>query len=83
MSQFTFSTAFFKISKDNYEKYLYKKQLELYKNIDEKEYKNEIYFKNHFPLERIWYSLLREKLLSYKQKVSIPIIYDYPISTSH
>lgn len=83
MTQFTFSTAFFKISKENYKKYLYKKQLKLYSELDKKDYKNEIFFKNHFPLERVWYSLLRKELLSLKQKVSFPIIYEYPKSNTH
>lgn len=83
MTQFTLSTAFFKISKSNYKKYLYKKQIELYKEIDKKDYKNEIYFKNHFPLERVWYCLLRNELLEIKQTFSFPIFYEYPKINSH
>jgi hypothetical protein len=83
MTQFTFSTAFFKISKENYKNYLYKKQIELYRNLDEKDYKNEIFFKNHFPLERVWYCLLRKELINKKQNFSFPITYDYPKINSH
>ncbi len=83
MTQFTFSTAFFKISKANYQKYLYKKQIKLYEDLDKKDYKNEIFFKNHFPLERLWYCLLRNELLKYTQKVSFPILYEYPKINSH
>ena len=83
MTQFTISTAFFKISKSNYKKYLYKKQVELYKELDKKDYKNEVYFKNHFPLERLWYSLLRTELLKFKQWLSFSILYEYPKVNSH
>lgn len=83
MSQFTVSTAFFRISKENYEKYLYKKQIKLYEELDKKDYKNEIYFKNHFPIERVWYTLLRNEILRHKQPLSFPIIYEYPKTNSH
>lgn len=83
MTQFTASTAFFKISKENYKKYLYKKQLELYSRLDRKEYKNEIFFKNHFPLERVWYCLLRKELLDMNQSISLEVNYEYPKVCTH
>ncbi len=83
MTQFTTSTAFFKISKINYQKYLYKKQISFYKALYKQEYKEEFFFKNHFPLERVWYLLLRQELLQYKQNTSFPVIYDYPKILTH
>lgn len=83
MTQFTFSTAFFKISKENYEKYLYKKQIKCYQQIAKKDYKNKFFFRNHFPLERLWYCLMRKVILTTSQEKSFPIIYSYPISYSH
>jgi hypothetical protein len=83
MTQFTVSTAFFKISNQNYKKYLFWKQIELFSLISNLDYNKEIYYKNQFPLERLWYILLRNELLKISQNFSSPIYYEYPNINSH
>jgi hypothetical protein len=83
MTPFTVSTAFLKISKRVYQKYLYQKQIALYTSLDQKDYKSEVYFKNHFPLERVWYCFLRPEILHHDQQYSVPIFYRYPHTTTH
>ncbi len=84
LSPFTVSTAFFKMSNDLYAKFLFKKQRPVFEALAESRHRDRLYFKNHFPIERVWYLLLRGHLLSGEEsKSGPPILYDYPQTGTH
>jgi hypothetical protein len=84
ISPFTVSTAVFKISNNTYQQYLHKKQIRLYAALDTKDYKGHYYVKDHFPLERVWYCLLTNYLItSYQNINNIAIVYLFPQTYTH
>lgn len=84
MTPFTVSTAFFKISNSIYKKNLYKNQTKLFELLYIKSYKEEYFYKDHFPLERVWYCLLYNYLTStYKNINNIGIIYLFPQTNTY
>lgn len=84
LSPFTVSTAFFKTSNELYRTRLFKKQRPVFEAMARSVHRDRLYFKNHFPIERVWYLLLRDRLLSGEEaKSGPPILYDYPRTGTH
>lgn len=76
----TVSTSFFKINNTIYQELLYKKHTELYNMLYTKDYYNELLLNGSIPVEKIWYILLRDFLITHKKYInySVSVYYIFP-----